>query len=475
MKLPAIFSSRKREVATLRGELSTLQKAFNLISPSGWRPIWDNYSGQWQQDVQVQWDSVLTFSAVFSCLRLISTDIGKMRLRLMMEDPKSEVLVETESPAFSPLLRKPNHYQTRIKFIEQWVQLKLLHGRFYALKSRDARGVVTELYGLDPLLVEPLVSETGAVFYRLRTDQARNLAGMFGPEVIVPAREIIHDVHMTPEHPLIGVGPIGACGLAATQGLKIQRNSTKFFGNMSRPGFVLTTEKTIKAETAAAIKAQWEANFGGDNYGRTAVIGDGLKPETFSLSPDDAQLIEQLRWTGEDVCRAFGVPAYKVGIGQMPAFNNIEALDRAYFSQCLQELVECIELLHDEGLELEGTGYCTKFDLEGLLRMDARTRAEVDKTEISAGILAPNEARKKRGLLPVPGGDSPLMQQQMFSLEALAKRDAKPDPFAAAAPKGPPPAAAPPGGKPPPPTAKVIDLNEAHRKALHRLEQELAA
>ena len=39
--------------------------------------------------------------------------------------------------------------------------------------------------------------------------------------------------------------------------------------------------------------------------------------------------------------------------------------------------------------------------------------------------LSPNEARKRyHGLGPVAGGDSPYMQQQYFSLEALAERDA---------------------------------------------------
>jgi hypothetical protein len=55
--------------------------------------------------------------------------------------------------------------------------------------------------------------------------------------------------------------------------------------------------------------------------------------------------------------------------------------------------------------------------------------------------MAPNEARFKYfGLGPVTGGDTPYLQQQMFSLAALAERDAS-EPFAQPAP---PPVAAPP-------------------------------
>jgi phage portal protein BeeE len=44
--------------------------------------------------------------------------------------------------------------------------------------------------------------------------------------------------------------------------------------------------------------------------------------------------------------------------------------------------------------------------------------------------MAPDEGRAKLNLPPVPGGKYPYLQQQNYSLEALAKRDAS-DPFAA--------------------------------------------
>lgn len=409
-----------------RRKKPTVQKL--LQSPSGaWTRIFDAYPGYWQQDTSVELNSVLTFGAVFACLRLISSDIGKLRIKLVERRP-SGIWKETQNPAYSPVLRKPNSVQTRIKFIERWLISKLVHGNTYVLKSRDNRGVVTSMYVLDPTRVTALVSESGDVFYRL----ARYDFAELHEEVTVPAREMIHDVHVTPEHPLMGVSPIGASGLAASQGLKIQGNSEKFFGNRSMPGGILTAPGAISDDTATRLKTAFETNFTGDNAGKLAVVGDGLKYESVSMKATDAQLIEQLRWTGEEVCRAFGVPAYKIGIGPMPAYNNIEALSQAYYSDCLQELIECIELLLDEGLGLPSS-LGTEFDLDGLLRMDTATRYKAHSDAIGGGWLAPNEARYKEDLEPVAGGDSPYMQQQNFSLQALAQRDqdepfAKPEP-----------------------------------------------
>lgn len=418
-------------------ELSLKRKAAaptGLMLPAGsWTRVFDFEPGKWQQDESIELDSVLTYGVLFACLRLISSDISKLPLKLI-ELHESGVWVETTSTAFSPVLRKPNSTQTRIKFFASWVLSKLIHGNTYVLKYRDNRGQVVSMRVLDPTHVQPLISESGDVFYRLRTDHLAQI----GEEVTVPAREIIHDVYIAFEHPLVGVSPIGACGLSAVQGIKIQKNSSKLFGNMSRPAGILSVPGAISDETAARLKVEWEANYAGDNYGKTAVLGDGLEYKSIAVTATDAQLMEQLGWTGEDVCRTFGVPAYKVGIGSTPSYSNIEAQDQAYYSQCLQELIECIELLLDEGLELPNY-YGVEFDLDGLIRMDSMTRAQVQTYRIRAGYLSPNEARKADNLLPVEGGDSPMSQQQNYSLAALAKRDAREDPFATAAPPQPEP------------------------------------
>jgi hypothetical protein len=95
--------------------------------------------------------------------------------------------------------------------------------------------------------------------------------------------------------------------------------------------------------------------------------------------------------------------------------------------------------------------------------MDTRTRAEAAAK--SAGTLSPNEARRKFfGAGPTPGGDAPMVQQQYYSLTALAERD-KAQPFAKPAP---PPPAVPPG-TPPPVPVKALDLTPA-AQALEALE-----
>lgn len=401
----------------------------------GWWPIVrEPFGGAWQQNVEITLETSLASTAVMRCLSLISSDISKMRLRLVALD-KDGIWIETATSAFNAVIRRPNRYQNRIQFYESWVLSKLIHGNTYALKQRDGRGVVTALYILDPLRTKPLVAHDGSVYYQLRRD---DLTGITDDDVIVPAREIIHDRWNTFFHPLVGLSPLYAAGLAANQGVGIRKHSTTFFSNNAQPGGILTAPGAIADATAARLKAHWDANYTGANAGKVAVLGDGLKFEPMAFKASDSQLIEQLKLTDQAVCTVFGVPAYKVGVGQAPAYNNVEALDQQYYSGCLQPLIEAIELALDEGLELPAP-YGTEFDLDDLLRMDSATLVKTLAEGVNGGLFSPNEGRKRLNLPPTKGGETPYLQQQNFSLAALSDRD-KNDPFSKPAD---PPAAQP--------------------------------
>ena len=285
-----------------------------------------------------------------------------------------------------------------------------------------------------------------------------------GLQVNVPASEIIHDLMNPLFHPLCGVSPLYACGLAATQGRRIQSQSSTFFENGANPSGILSTAGDVTDEQAATWKRQWTENFSGRNRGSVAILGAGMKYEKISMSADEAQMIEQLRWTAEDVARAFGVPLYKINAGPVPVSNNVEALNAQYYSDTLQTLIEAIEICIDEGLGL-ALDMGVEFDLDVLLRMDSATQIDVLSKAVGSAIMSPDEARAKRNLGPVPGGKTPYLQQQNYSLAALAKRDESDDPFGTAKPPAPPAAAALPAPQedapPPPAKASRVDLLKA--------------
>ena len=390
----------------------------------GWMSlISEPFAGAWQRNLEIKPTTVLSFHAVFSCISLIASDISKMPLRLMRRDSNG-IWKENNNGTPARIYRRPNAFQNRMQFFEYWLNSKLCHGNTVVLKIRNTRGDITELRILDWNKVTPLVADDGSVFYQINPD---NMTGV-DASVTVPAREVIHDRFNCLFHPLIGLSPIYAAGLAAMQGHHIQENSAHFFRNGSKPSGVIEVPGNITDENARKLKANWDTGYTGENAGKTGLLSNGAKYSPISMSADDAKVVEQLQMSEKIVCSTFHVPAYKAGVGDLPSNDNIEALEQQYYSQCLQTLIESIELLLDEAFELEDDAG-TEFDVSALLRMDSERRIKTLGEGVKNTILTPNEARRSENLPPVTGGDELYLQQQNFSLGALARRDASDDPF----------------------------------------------
>jgi HK97 family phage portal protein len=290
---------------------------------------------------------------------------------------------------------------------------------------------------LDPCRVKPLIAPDGSVYYELQTNDLAGLPASDG-QVVVPAKEIIHDRWNCAFHPLVGLSPLYACGGAARQALEMQTASTSFFSSGGRPSGMLIAPTEIDPETAKRLSETWHSL----GSGKTAIVGNGMKYEPVSSSAEESQWIEQMSWTAKVIAGCFGVPISMVDSSQQPPYANNEASTLQYHSQCLQTHLTAIEAALDAGLELPDP-YGTEFDLDDLIWMDTATKTKAAHDAISAGAMSPNEARLKYfGLGPVPGGDSPFLQQQYYSLEALAMRDAA-APAAAVVPTAPVPGEVP--------------------------------
>lgn len=397
------------------------KKSVNATPAPAWQTlIHEPYTGAWQKNDELKRTDLTHFHAVFACISLIAADIGK--LRIQTKSSQNGVLLPTKSRTHA-ILKKPNRHQSWQQFIESWVSSKLLRGNAYVLKQRDIFGDVWQMYVLNPDRVKVLVSGDGEVFYQISTDKLYGLS-----DTVVPASEVIHDRMNCFYHPLVGLSPLTACGISVGLGLSIQHTSATLFGNNSRPSGILSVPSDISKETAQKVKSDWQANYSGIKRGGIAVLGSGAKYEPIAMSASDSQAIEQLKMSGETVCSVFHVPAFKVGMGEIKAGQKVSDLNEIYYSDCLQHYIEAIENLLDEHLDLEKGVEC-EADLSPLIRMDSTSQMAYLKEGTHSGILSPNEARATLGLPPVVGGESPLMQQQNYSLEALAKRDNSADPF----------------------------------------------
>lgn len=414
-------------------EIRRAEKALHAVSDwqGGWRRILEPYTGAWQQNVEEKRGTVLCYPTLYACLNRISQDLGKLPF-VLKQEAANGISKPVENPAYSPVLRKPNHYQTAQQFREAWALSKLIHGNAYVLKQRDERGVVVRLYVLDPCRVLPMVSDSGEVFYQINYQYPTDLAPPVllnklalsedGKQLVIPAREIIHDRLNCFHHQLIGVPPVCAAHWPAVKNLKILKSSAEFFGNNAQPGGILTAPAGMSESDAAALKAYWDTNFAGTNSGKVAVIGADMKFTSFAMKSADSQLVEQMRYSDEQICQPFGIPPFKIGIGSIPAGLGVDAINLLYYDDALSGHIESMENLLDEGLSVSPP-LGIWMDLEPLLRMDVGKQADVETKLVGGKIKTPDEARHRFNLAPTGGGDTLWGQHQDYPLGVLAERD----------------------------------------------------
>jgi len=389
------------------------------VARGGWSPIIrEPYTGAWQLNDSLPTENALANPSVFGVVSRIAQDIAKIAPPLLLELDGDGFWFETTNSAYTPVLRRPNRYQTPQQFYEQWMLSKLLYGNTYVLKERDERGVVKAIYILDPLKVKPLVAPDGSVYYELQSNELAGLQQATEP-VVVGAADLIHDRWNCLWHPLVGVSPLYAIGGAVTQAQAIQASSTTFFAKGGRPAGMLVAPTKLDPASAERIKSTL-ANF---KTGEIMLTDQGMTYHDIGGSAVDSELIAQLGWTEEKICEVFGMPISILNSNKQPPYANAEASQLQYKSQCLEPHLASIAACLGDGLELP-LYLSLEFDDTLLIWMDTATRTTAAKTAIAAG-MSVNEVRDTYyGLGPVPGGEMPYLQQQYYPISELADRAA---------------------------------------------------
>lgn len=406
------FTARMAAVPRQRKQPANL----TMVGESGsWTRIFDWRPGAWQQndplanDQEVQ--SGTNTAIVYACLRRISGDIGKMGA--CVKRLVDGIWQEGAHQVWTRLIRRPNRFQTWGLFIKSWLYSLLLEGNTYVVKLYGANGLIEELVILDPTLVTPHINpDTGEIWYHVSNDPMARVP----EDYYIAAADIIHHPYMPLGHPLIGTPPLARAMVASKAREGIISNSAQLTANGSVPPLVITVPEGTPEPQIKRIADNWKAM----PKHRAAVVDAAIKVDQLIAKYVDAQAAEIAELSGIDICAAFDVPPWKVGLETAPS-GDIESRQIAYYQDSLQWIVEDVEELLDYGLDLPADT-AIEFDESNLLRLDSKTRADVDAILVK-GIKTPNEARRGWNLPKVVGGDAVYLQQQNFSLEALHKRD----------------------------------------------------
>jgi HK97 family phage portal protein len=386
-------------------------------NPSWWGNGDRGMLGSWQMNRNGPHSSLelTAFSAVYACVNVISNDVAKLPVQIFKVDQKTNARAPQPADYYAALFREPNEYQTSYDLLCAFVQSYLLQGNAYCyMGKRNGRGEPTELHVLNPYRVKALIADDGSVFYECGEDFLAGLA----PNTVVPERDMIHHrLPLVPGYPLVGVTPIFAASASSAVGIQILRDSQQFFANSARPSGILTSTINLGDEQKTKAKAEWDIAYRGREYGKVAILPNGLDWKPITITAQDAQLIEQLRYSVEDVARVFRVPTFMLGDVSKVTYRNSEQLARAYLTNCLANHIAALEQRFERAFQFP-LKYKIQFDLTQLLRTEIDVRFTAYTQSLNAGWQSINEVRAQEGLEPVPGGEEPRVQMQYVPLSA---------------------------------------------------------
>lgn len=378
--------------------------------------FWQGVSSMSRSGVAVTPKTAVQVAAVNAAVRLLSETISSLPLILYRRLPDGGRERATDHPLYHILNDRPNEWMTRMEWIEQMIRHLLLRGNGYS-QIVARRG---EVEGFNPLHPDYMtVKWDGAgkkVLYKYSPP--------FEKPQVWTAYEVVHFKGPS-EDGLCGRSPIEEARDVVGNALALDQYQSNFYANGVRMSGILEHPNVLTDETAERIGKSFAAAYAGAaNSGKIAVLEEGMKFNTVSVTPRDAEFLSVRKFSITEIARIFRVPPHMIGDLENATFSNIEHESMSFVVHSIRpttvRLEQCLErsvLRGDQESE-----YFIEFLLDGLLRGDMAARFAAYNIGMQTGLLKFNDARRMENMNPLPWGDAtmvPLNMKIVSSIEDL--------------------------------------------------------
>lgn len=277
--------------------------------------------------------------------------------------------------------------------------------------TEDVRGqahVYVERSGGRPSAFWPMTSRDVKLSYNAAKREAFY---EYGGDTVLPAgtyagRDVLHFRGPLNKDAYTGTSLVDKAKTAIGLTISSERFYDRLLGQGNHfPGH-LETDGVLKPEDITALSDNLKALAGVDHAGEMRIFDRGLKYKTNDMSIKDADLTAQQLWYLQEVCRVFRTPPPLVQDWSHSTYTNSEQADLWFTKHTIRPIARNTEaVLKRLFVRANAPDRYVRWELDGLLRGEYKTRAEGYSKLISCGVLAPNEARALEDLNPYEGGD----------------------------------------------------------------------
>ena len=357
----------------------------------------------------VSFDTAMTLSAVFACIKILVESVATLPLQMFKLNTDGSRTQVKDHDLIRLLNNKPNRYQTRVEFFEQ-LMLNLVAGNCFSKRDYIGKKMVS-LQVINSGSVDLKLNANGDPIYECQIN---------GKKVEYKENQIWH-VKLFGTG-LMGMSPIAYGAQSIGIGLAGNEKTTRLMSNGAKPTGALKTEKYLKKEQRDALRSELNILVNGDD-GELPVLEGNMQFEKISLTPADLELIEVRKMSVEEACRFFGVPPILVYLTESSTTwgSGISEIVDGFYKFGLRPYLERIEesirihLLPRE----EWDDYEFEFKTKDLLRASYMQRITSNKDRILSGQSSPNEIRREEGDMPDPNGDFLLVPVNMTTAERM--------------------------------------------------------
>jgi HK97 family phage portal protein len=344
----------------------------------------------------------LGIASFYSGVNLIAKTGGTLPLEVMERTGNGRQIVPASDIAMR-LRYQPNPDVPASTFWTTVLVHMVTTGNAYAAKlpPTDEFKRAPELWLMSPGEIAPYRDEHGVKRFRVQTAN--------GALMDIPAEAIVHFRGVSLRDGLMGHSPVSAMRSRLGVSLAASEYQQRFFRQGAAVKGVLSVDGTLDKDAADTIREQWHSTYGGvENAHSIAVLDHGAKYQPVSLSNDDAQFIEQMRFGATEIAAMLNIPPAMIGAdGASMTYTNAQHNDLHFLKFTLRPWLTYIEDALNTDRELFGarSTWEPRFNTDAVIRPDIQTRFQVYNTGRQMGVYSANEVRGAEGLPTREGGD----------------------------------------------------------------------
>ena len=301
-------------------------------------------------------------------------------------------------PEVPRIVARPDPYLTPREFYRDTAYYLATRGEaVWWIAARDSDGNPASLIvvPLAELTIEPNERDRRFPIYRWG-----NQRGFRYAPVASPNGAFVHITYLREPGQLRGVGPLQMCGAAVSVTVESQEWAANFFASGGIPSVHIKAAMKLSPEEAANLKEDWVSTPSNMPKVSDPTIDDVT---AFEMSPQSAQLNEARLSNVGEAARMFGIPGSLLEFsvpGSSLTYTNVAEEYAKFIRTSLA--INYLEPIEQALTDLLTRSTVARFDVQGLLRADVKTRWEV--YEKAVAVLGPDEgaqyARSHEGLAP---------------------------------------------------------------------------